>query len=219
MNSAKAMAAESSYSFPRPKRGLAWIVNNKIKKPEANILTLKVLFAKLKFETKTFSFDEMPGFIDEMKILNFSNYNIFFLVVLSDEQDGFKCSMFESDRNPILITECCESVAKNLTMIGCPKILIFESRLASGEREETISLKRLQGSAKFFNDVVLVNVISKTSKGPAFIVALCQLVEDGCDKVDFENILKQLNAKFLGRMISLSTLRKKLFLRRGKTLI
>ena len=190
----------------------------KLKVPEEDIQALKLLFKKLCFDTKVFSFDGGPMMYQYFEFFNFSEYNTFFLVVLSDEQEGFKCSMSYSDRGSILADKCCESLAKNLTLIGRPKILIFESSFASGRRQETVSLEKLQGSAKFFTEVVFANMISKNSTSSPrsdFIQALCQQVDVSCDDDDVVTLMGRLSDQFPGQMIILSTLRKKLSLWRG----
>jgi len=80
------------YSYPRPKKGRALILNNSVRSNDTDIENLNALFKLLGFQVSGLSPE-----IDVYQHLNdtcFSDFNILFLVVLSDVQTGKKLCHF-----------------------------------------------------------------------------------------------------------------------------
>ena len=128
------------YCYPRPKKGLALIINNSLKNNQADINNLAQMFriigyeAEYMYENSSSSPSQTVDIYEHLKTRDMSEYNVFFLVVLSDVQKGGKICALSKDN--LEIERLVESLAGNSTMFGQPKLALFGSSIFDGSADE-----------------------------------------------------------------------------------
>jgi hypothetical protein len=217
----------SDYFLPRPLRGLVSIVTNSLVPMDDDLKELKKVFETLSFDIKTQDKSATSGeFNIQINKENLKDYNIFFLVVLSDLQGEFKVSTLNK-KSFVDIGPVAQSFAENEQMLGYPKILLFDSSQKDvGVDQESLVISKakiiknevqtnpnLIGSSKFFWDIFVAKIVSGRKGSSRFIKQLCQNIQRFHETKHFEEIFRQsiessqpLDCQFL------SHLRKKLYL-------
>ena len=139
------------YLFPRPKKGFALVINiRKTNNFVGNIRKLKTSLTNLNFEVLSEK-ETNEDIYSRLEKEDFSDFNIFFLYVLSDCQIGHDVkSIAETKIDFVRLTQ---SIANNLTLLGYPKVLIFDSVLDGGGvslKDEEIGEENIFFVAFFF---------------------------------------------------------------------
>ena len=118
------------YQLDRPEKGFCQIINNLHNEQKAtrkDVERLEKMFKQINVQVAQTKINqdklELHQYSKELENKNLQPFNIFFLVVLSHGTHGDKlvCSSGLFD-----IEEFVEAIGKNKTMIGYPKILIFD---------------------------------------------------------------------------------------------
>lgn len=198
------------YLFPRPKKGFALVINiRKTNNFVGNIRKLKTSLTNLNFEVLSEK-ETNEDIYSRLEKEDFSDFNIFFLYVLSDCQIGHDVkSIAETKIDFVRLTQ---SIANNLTLLGYPKVLIFDSVLDGGG----VSLKdeEIGENSRFFFDIVLIKIISQ--RHSKFIREFSENVEKFEKEKELEEIFFETVASSRPQKWEfLSHLRKKFFLSEG----
>ena len=195
----------SVYQLDRPLKGLACIINNlhnEQKATRGDVTNLEKMFKKLNIthEVKiNLGKDELNTLANDLKDKNLSSYNLYYLVVLSHGvsgdrivcQNGTATSTFD-------IEFFVESLAKNKSMTGYPKILIFDfcrgGNVNLGELRAAVTTppKIPVGSDIFIGFATTSGYAAVTgSTGSPFIDAFCESVERLFNKEQFICIFQE----------------------------
>ena len=132
----------SVYKFPRPRKGLTLILCNSNDDTTDDFDELKQTFESLLitvFDVDDFEKELQDGesksneqldIYAKLAKCDFSDYNVLFLIVLSDYQKGFEVFKRTRKSQKLIsfdISKFAQSLAENETLLGYPKILIFNS--------------------------------------------------------------------------------------------
>jgi hypothetical protein len=191
-----------NYELDRPKKGIAYIVNNlHDEQPETrnDVANLESMFKKINVQVDQVKLNqdknELRAFAAELEDKDMNSYNLFFLVVISHGRQGDK---IVCDSGAFGIECLVESLSKNKSMKGYPKILIFDicrgGEVNFGEVKATIAPPpRIPfGSDIFIGFATTKGYASATdTKGSPFIDAFCSCTENLFDKEPFICIFQE----------------------------
>jgi len=192
----------SSYELKRPQKGIAFIINNlhfKQKETRIDVDRLKTMFkiinVQVDFDKHDQDKDKLNAIAYELKNKDMSSYNLCFLVVISHGSQGDKIEC--SDGTAFDIDLFVESLGENESMVGYPKILIFDfcrgDEVNVGRTKATPCARRIPfGADIFIGFSTSEGYTSSTSPtGSPFINAFCTCIEKSYDKMPFLNIFQE----------------------------
>ena len=188
------------YDLDRPKKGLALIINNLHNEQKAtrkDVTKLEVMFQRINVHVDPVKIDqdqnELSAIAEDLKVKDMISFNLFFLVVISHglEGDKIKCNSGAVD-----VELFVESLVKNKSMTGYPKILIFDCCRGDepniGQIKATASPRIPFGSDIFIGFATTKGYASVTmATGSPFINAFCNTIEKSFDKEQFITIFQE----------------------------
>ena len=202
----------NAYVLDRPQKGVAIIINNLHNEQtgtQKDVTSLEKMFQVINVQVesvrKNQSKTELDTLSKELEDKDLQNVNLFFLVVISHGilGDKIKC-LSGKDEAFFDLEEFVASLGKNQTMIGFPKILIFDC--CRGEDLDIGQLKQLKppihtripsGSDIFIGFATTKGRTSATAKsGSPYIENFCKCVEESYDKKQFINIFQDIFVLF-----------------------
>jgi len=195
----------SIYKLHRPKKGIAFIINNlhnEQKVTREDVKKLKAMFNRINVQVDCVKINqdknELTSIAAELKTKNMSSYNICFLVVLSHGIQGDKivCMNEQMKKSSFDIEFFVESLDGNRSMVGFPKIFIFDfcrgDDVNLGDTKATPSSRIPFGSDIFIAFATNKGYASATGKaGSPFINAFCGCIEKSFDKEPFLSIFQE----------------------------
>jgi hypothetical protein len=188
------------YDLDRPKRGLAVIINNLHSEQKAtrnDVAKLEAMFQKIDIQVDPVKINqdknELSTLAEDLRVKDMKSFNLFFLLVISHGLDGdkIKCSSGAVD-----IELFVESLVKNQSLTGYPKILIFDCCRGDepniGQMKATTSPRIPFGSDIFIGFATTKGYASVTmNTGSPFINAFCNSLEKSFDKEEFITIFQE----------------------------
>ena len=186
------------YCYPRPKKGLALIVNNSLKDNRADISNLSKMFKAIDYEIMHHysgsSSSETVDIYEHLKTLDLSEYNVFFLVVFSDVQTGGKICALSKDS--LEIERLLESLAGNSTMVGQPKVAFIGSSIYDGDGDGAADGRpqTKNDQTTSLADIFLLNVVLKsynTTDASVFVEVFCRRVRESFQEKPFIDLVQQ----------------------------
>jgi len=228
------------YELDRPEKGLALIINNLHNEQKAtrkDVARLEAMFKKVEIQIDTVKINqdkkELTEIASDLENRDLSVFNVFFLVIISHGLQGDKivCASGAFD-----IEFFVESLSKNKSMIGRPKILLFDfcrgDDVNVGEMKASIATSKIPfGSDTFIGFATTKGYASLTgSTGSPFIEAFCDCIEKFFKEESFISIFQEVQNAVSHRITPVmeptkyeiidamqvpefrSTLRKKLYL-------
>ena len=189
------------YQLDRPKKGLALIINNLHTEQTAtrnDVTKLEAMFKKINVQVEPVKInqdkEELEDIADDLRIRDMSSYNLFFIVVISHglQGDNIFCNSGAFD-----IEHFVENLSKNVSMIGYPKILIFDccrgGEVSGAKVEKSAPERILFGSDVFVGFATTKGYASATEEtGSPFIEAFCNCIERLFDKESFVSIFQEI---------------------------
>ena len=184
------------YCYPRPKKGLALIVNNSLKDNRADISNLSKMFKAIDYEIMHHysgsSSSETTDIYEHLKTLDLSEYNVLFLVVFSDVQTGGKICALSKDN--LEIERLLESLAGNSTMVGQPKVAFIGSSIYDGDGAADGRPQTKNDETTSLADIFLLNVVLKsynTTDASVFIEVFCRRVRESFQEKPFIDLVQE----------------------------
>ena len=191
----------NAYVLDRAKKGVAIIINNLHNEQpgtQTDVTSLEKMFQVINVQVESVRKNQSQAQLDtlskELEDKDLQNVNLFFLVVISHGilGDKIKCHSGEDDAF-FDLEEFVKSLGKNQTMIGFPKILIFDC--CRGEDVDIGQLKQLKrpihtripsGSDIFIGFATTKGRASVTgNSGSPYIEHFCKCVESSYNKKQF----------------------------------
>ena len=232
------------YQLRRPQKGLAFIINNLHNEQKAtrnDVNKLEAMFKRINVQVDSVKINldknELSDIADELKVKDMTSYSLCFLVVLSHGIQGDKivCMNDIMKKSTFDIEFFVESLGSNKSMIGYPKIFIFDfcrgNDLNLGNMKAIPSSRIPFGSDIFIAFATTKGYASATGRtGSPFINAFCSCIEKSFDKAPFISIFQEVQDEVSQTVTSVleptkgaiidamqvpesrSTLRKQLFL-------
>ncbi len=194
----------SIYKLHRPKKGLAFIINNLHNEQKAtreDVKKLKAMFNRINVQVDSIKINqdknELTTIAAELKTKDMSSYNLCFLVVLSHGIQGDKIvCMNGKEQSTFDIEFFVENLSGNKSMNGFPKIFIFDfcrgNDVNLGYMKATPSSRIPFGSDVFIAFATTKGYASATGKaGSPFINSFCDCIEKSFDKEPFISIFQE----------------------------
>ena len=196
----------NAYVLDRPKKGVAIIINNlHDEQPgtQNDVISLEKMFQVINVIVEPVRTNQSKADLDKLAIdlgnKDLADTSLFFLVVISHGIFGDKIKCHSGKNEAFFdMEEFVKSLGKNETMIGFPKILIFD--FCRGEEVDIGQFKQLQqpthikipsGSDIFIGFATTKGRASATSNSCSpYIQKFCKCVEESHDKKHFINIFQ-----------------------------
>ena len=193
----------NAYVLDRAKKGVAIIINNLHNEQpgtQTDVTSLEKMFQVINVQVESVRKNQSQAQLDtlskELEDKDLQNVNLFFLAVISHGilGDKIKCSSGK-DEAFFDLEEFVVSLGKNQTMIGYPKILIFDccrgDDMDIGQLKHSIHTRIPSGSDIFIGFATTKGRASATLKsGSPFTENFCKCIEESYDKKTFINIFQ-----------------------------
>ena len=194
------------YTFDRPEKGLALIINNLDSEQEGtkmDVDNLKNMFKIINIKTEEVqndqTLDEIKKICEDLETKDLTAYNMFFLVVISHGKMGDQ--IICKDSKNFEIQNFIKSLQENKDLIGYPKLLLFDvcrgSHPNSGQStSKSVTTKIPLDSDFFVAFATTKDYFSYTENvGSPFISAFCSSVAELYNKETFNFIFQETQHK------------------------